>query len=183
MLAKGPACPRGATMNVADWLRTLGLEQYEAAFRENDVSAMVLPSLTAEDLRDLGVTSVGHRRQLLDAIATLRSNGELAGDLTGARLTAGPAADVLQKPTLPAAERRQVVVMFCDVMGFTQLSSQLDPEDLSAVIRGYQSRVATTIARFGGFIARYVGDGVLIYFGWPEAQRPMPSAQFVPRLR
>ena len=157
-------------MNVADWLRTLGLERYESAFRENDVSAELVPSLTAEDLKDLGVTSVGHRRQLLDAIAILRSNGELAGDLTSDRLTAGPAPDILHKPTLPAAERRQVVVMFCDVMDFTQLSSQLDPEDLSAVIRGYQSRVATTIARFGGFIARYVGDGVLIYFGWPEAR-------------
>ncbi len=150
-------------MDVADWLRQLRLGQYEEVFRTNDVTAVVLPSLTAEDLRELGVSSVGHRRQLLDAIAALRTIAVPAGNPT----------EALRSPTIDTlattAERRQISVMFCDVVGSTALSSRLDPEDLSAVTRDYQSRVATPIARFGGFIARYVGDGVLIYFGWPEA--------------
>ena len=150
-------------MEVADWLRQLGLERYEPAFRQNDVGAAVLPSLTAEDLKELGVTSVGHRRQLLEAIAALPGN---AAKLSPAQTTA-PSAD--EGTPESVAERRQLSVMFCDVMGSTALSSRLDPEDLSGVIRDYQARVAATITRFGGFIARYVGDGVLTYFGWPEA--------------
>ncbi len=150
-------------MEVADWLRQLGLERYEPAFRQNDVGPAVLPSLTAEDLKELGVTSVGHRRQLLEAIAALPGN---AAKFSPARTTA-PSAD--EGTPESVAERRQLSVMFCDVMGSTALSSRLDPEDLSGVIRDYQARVAATITRFGGFIARYVGDGVLTYFGWPEA--------------
>ncbi len=145
-------------MEVADWLRQHGLGQYETAFRENDVTPMVLASLTAEDLKELGVISVGHRRQLLDAIAALRAEAMPATNPTRA------------SPSQSIAERRLLSVMFCDVIGSTAMSYRLDPEDLSSVIRGYQSCVAATIARFGGFIARYVGDGVLIYFGWPEAQ-------------
>ena len=157
-------------MDVADWLRRLGLERYAAAFRENEIDAAVLPRLTAEDLRDLGVTSVGHRRQLLDAIAALRTFVPPPGDPT--QIPGTPAVGSLadDRTTASTAERRTLSVMFCDVIGFTALSSRLDPEDLSAVIRSYQSCVATTIARFGGFIARYVGDGVLTYFGWPEAR-------------
>jgi class 3 adenylate cyclase len=155
-------------MNVADWLRHLGLERYEAAFQENDVSAGVLPSLTAEDLKDLGVASVGHRRQLLEAIAALRNEAlPPFGQTDGIQVPKIGAAVDYRAPT-SIGERRPLSVMFCDVIDFTALSSRMDPEDLSAVIRGYQSRVATTIARFGGFIARYVGDGILIYFGWPE---------------
>jgi class 3 adenylate cyclase/predicted ATPase len=169
MLHPELASSGGATMNVADWLRTLDLERYEAAFRENDVSAVVLPNLTAEDLKDIGVTSVGHRRQLLDAIATLRSDGVLPGDPATPGPADGLAGDILHESARSAAERRQVTVMFCDMTGFTQLSTRLDPEDLSRVIRGYQACVATTIERFDGFIARYVGDGVLIYFGYPRA--------------
>jgi class 3 adenylate cyclase/predicted ATPase len=156
-------------MDVADWLRQLGLERYEAAFRENDVSASVLASLTAEDLRELGVVSVGHRRLLLESIAALRADATTSGDpgqLLQSRLS-GPLPD--GRSSAPMAERRQLSVMFCDLIGSTALSSRLDPEELSAVIRGYQASVAATIARFAGFIARYVGDGVLIYFGWPEA--------------
>jgi class 3 adenylate cyclase len=152
-------------MDVSDWLRTLGLERYATVFRENNVSTEVLPGLTAEDLKELGVTSVGHRRQLLNAVARLRDNS----DLNQRGSTIGPDDDVPVRSRQSAGERRQVSVMFCDMMGFTQLSSRLDPEDLSEVIRGYQSCVATAILQFGGFIARYVGDGVLIYFGWPQA--------------
>jgi class 3 adenylate cyclase len=104
-------------MDVADWLRALDLAQYEAVFRANYITAAVLPNLSAEDLKDLGITVVGHRRRLLDAIATLRGSG---------------------LSTQSAAERRQLTVMFCDVIDFTPLSSRLDPEDLSTLIRGYQ---------------------------------------------
>ena len=144
----------GGTMDVADWLRTLNLSRYEAAFRENSVGIDVLPSLTADDLKDLGVNAVGDRRRLLNAIAALRPGAEGVG---------------AQNAQEALAERRQLTVMFCDVAGSTALSTRLDPEDLSAVVRTYQSTVRSTISRFGGFIARYVGDGVLIYFGWPEA--------------
>jgi class 3 adenylate cyclase len=153
-------------MEVADWLRALGLERYEATFRENDVSAAVLHSLTGEDLKELGVSSVGHRRQLLEAIAALRTEAVPLGGLASGLPVIGTSANDRIAST---AERRPLSVMFCDVIDFTALSSRLDPEDLSTVIRSYQACVATTIARFGGFIARYVGDGVLIYFGWPEA--------------
>jgi class 3 adenylate cyclase/predicted ATPase len=149
-------------MDVANWLRRLGLERYEAAFRENSVGMDVLPSLTADDLRDLGVNAVGDRRRLLIAIAALRTDTDH---------TENPQASAEHsRPSQPSiGERRQLSVMFCDLIGSTPLSSRLDPEELSAVIRMYQARVAATIPRFGGFIARYVGDGVLIYFGWPEA--------------
>src|SRR5690242_1905510 len=156
-------------MDVADWLRQLGLERYEAAFRENDVTAALLPSLTAEDLKEIGITSVGHRRHLLQAIAMLHAQPPPAIDPNqGPHPPASP-APANENASASMAERRQVSVMFCDLVDFTALSSRLDPEDLSAVVRGYQSRVAATIARFGGFIARYVGDGILIYYGWPEA--------------
>jgi class 3 adenylate cyclase/predicted ATPase len=150
-------------MNVADWLRALGLGQYEAAFRENSVTADLLPNLTPEDLKDLGIRLVGHRRRLLDAISALRTDADLAEH---PRATSAERPRTAQQST---AERRQLSVMFCDLIDSTPLSSRLDPEELSAVIRGYQARVAAIIPRFGGFIARYVGDGILIYFGWPEA--------------
>ena len=132
---------------------------------------MLLPNLISEDLKDLGISRVGHRRRLLDAIAALRTGTEPTGDQnSGREVDPSAASDQLQQPPSSISERRHVSVMFCDLAGSTTLSSRLDPEDLSELIRNYQACVATTIARFGGFIARYVGDGVLIYFGWPEAQ-------------
>ena len=154
-------------MDVADWLRTLGLEQYEAPFRENAVDADLLPTLTADDLKDLGVTLVGHRRRLLEAIAVLHSEG--APTDNPVRLAPSP-AETLSLSDSTVAERRPLSVMFCDLIGSTALSARLDPEDLREVIRAYQACVAATIQQFDGFIARYVGDGVLIYFGWPEAR-------------
>jgi class 3 adenylate cyclase/tetratricopeptide (TPR) repeat protein len=167
MLQPGIAC--GGTMNIADWLQALGLERYEAAFQENSVTVDLLPSLTPDDLKDLGITAVGHRRRLLDAIAALRPAADPAREPYSGVSSEVSTNDGRRLPR-SAAERRQISVMFCDVVGFTALSSQLDPEDLSAVIRKYQATVSATIARFGGFIARYVGDGVLIYFGWPQAR-------------
>jgi class 3 adenylate cyclase/predicted ATPase len=146
-------------MDVVAWLRGLGLERYAPAFRDNDVDDEVLPELTSDDLISIGVTSVGHRRKLLAAIASLGA--------------APPAATVMAAPRdapAPAdAERRQLTVMFCDLVGSTALSRRLDPEDLREVIGGYHRTVAETIGRFGGFVAKYMGDGVLAYFGYPEA--------------
>ena len=129
-------------MDIADWLRQLDLEQYKAVFRDNDIRAAVLPSLTAEDLKDLGVTSVGHRRQLLEAIAALRTDASSAGNLTQPLQSSASRPSASDRSGASIPERRQISVMFCDVVGFTALSSRLDPEDLSALIRGYQSCVA-----------------------------------------
>jgi class 3 adenylate cyclase len=152
-------------MDVVVWLRSLGLERYEAAFRENEIDETVLPSLTHETLKELGVSPVGHRLKLLDAVAALRA------DASGK----APSADVATASSAPSAspedraERRQVTVMFSDLVGSTALSARMDPEDLREVISAYQKRVAETVGRFGGFVAKYMGDGVLVYFGYPQA--------------
>jgi class 3 adenylate cyclase len=130
------------------------MQQYERAFRDNAIDATVLPELTADDLKDLGVSLVGHRRKLLAAIAALRSDPGRAPE------TAAPAA---------AAERRQLTVMFCDLVGSTELSSRLDPEDLREVYGAYHGAVAEVIRSFDGLVAKYMGDGVLVYFGYPRA--------------
>jgi class 3 adenylate cyclase len=149
-------------MDVGGWLRSLGLEQYEAAFRENRIDDTVLPSLTAEDLKDLGVGFVGDRRKLLHAIATLRAEASAPAPLSDAPVEANQVAQ-------DTAERRQVTVMFSDLVGSTALSVRMDPEDLREVISAYQKCVAETVRRCGGFVAKYMGDGVLIYFGYPQA--------------
>ena len=150
-------------MDVGGWLRSLGLEEYEKAFRENKVDAAVLPKLTAEDLRDLGVAAVGDRRKLLEAIEGLRSG-------TKPEPTPSEISSTAPAPTKDtAAERRQVTVMFSDLVGSTALSARMDPEDLREVISAYQKCVAETVQRFGGFVAKYMGDGVLVYFGYPQA--------------
>jgi class 3 adenylate cyclase/predicted ATPase len=149
-------------MDVGGWLRRLGLEQYEAAFRENKIDDTVLPSLTAEDLKDLGVGFVGDRRKLLDAIAVLRAEANGPTPLSDT----ASARDEAVKDT---AERRQVTVMFSDLVGSTSLSARMDPEDLREIISAYQACVADTVRRFGGFVAKYMGDGVLVYFGYPQA--------------
>jgi len=149
-------------MDVVVWLRSLGLGQYEAAFRDNEIDDTILPNLTAEDLKDLGVGIVGHRRKILDAIAALRADTN-----AGSATSPGPAAvDASPRDT---AERRQVTVMFSDLVGSTALSARMDPEDLRELISAYQKCVAETVGRFGGFVAKFMGDGVLIYFGYPQA--------------
>jgi len=149
-------------MDIGCWLRRFGLEEYEAAFRENKIDDTILPSLTAEDLKELGVGFVGHRRKLLDAIAALRAEVSAPPPLPEAPLTT-------DKAPQDTAERRQVTVMFSDLVGSTALSARLDPEDLRDVISAYQKCVAEIVQRFGGFVAKYMGDGVLIYFGYPTA--------------
>jgi class 3 adenylate cyclase/predicted ATPase len=142
-------------MDVAEWLRDLELEQYAPAFRDNEIDGEVLRQLTSEDLRELGVRSIGHRRRLLDAISAL-----------GSVLSNVPRTAV---PPLAEAERRQLTVMFCDLVGSTELAARLDPEDLRDVIGAYHRAVAGMITSFEGFVAKYMGDGVLAYFGYPRA--------------
>ena len=155
----------GPIMDIVVWLRSLGLERYEAAFRENEITNGSYRDLTAEDLKELGVTALGHRRMLLEAIAALRADASAKA----------PSADVATTSSAPSAspedraERRQVTVMFSDLVGSTALSARMDPEDLREVISAYQKCVAETVRRFGGFVAKYMGDGVLIYFGYPQA--------------
>ena len=129
--------------DIGDWLRGLGLDQYEASFRQNAVTKSVLPKLTQEDLKEIGVGPVGHRRIILDAVAALRTSTDAK-----APLTATPAT--VQEPPPNTAERRHVTVMFSDLVGSTALSARTDPEDLSEVISAYQKCVAKTVERFGG---------------------------------
>jgi class 3 adenylate cyclase len=146
-------------VDVAEWLRGLGLEQYEPSFRANEIDDRVLPSLTSEDLREIGVVPIGHRRRLLDAIAALGTQTPVIAQSTAPR-----------DPSAPAnAERRQLTVMFCDLVGSTELSARLDPEDLREVISAYHLAVAGAVGSFDGFVAKYMGDGVLVYFGYPNA--------------
>src|SRR5262244_715758 len=152
-------------MDIVVWLRSLGLGKYEAAFRDNDIDEAVLPGLTHETLKELGVASIGHRVKLLDAIAALRDDASVqAPSVDAATPSSAPRA-------LPEdrAERRQVTVMFSDLVGSTALSARVDPEDLREVISAYQKCVAEIVRRFDGFVAKYMGDGVLVYFGYPEA--------------
>ena len=146
--------------------RGLGLGQYEAAFRENEIDADVLSDLTEIDLEKLGLP-LGHRKRLLKAIANLTARVDLAGPSSPARLQA--AQDTPRPAPETLAERRQVTVMFSDLVGSTTLAGRMDPEDLHEVISAYQKCVAATVRRFGGFVAKYMGDGVLVYFGYPQA--------------
>jgi class 3 adenylate cyclase len=146
---------------IADWLEKLGLGQYAQRFAENDISFGILPHLTDQDLKELGVASLGHRRQLLSAIAGL--SGVHKGT---ARQASATEAAITPSDT---AERRQITVMFSDLVGSTALSARMDPEDLRDIISAYQKCVAETVRRFSGFVAKYMGDGVLVYFGYPEA--------------
>jgi class 3 adenylate cyclase len=143
---------------IAKWLEKLGLGQYAQCFAENGIDLSDLRHLTDQDLKDIGVL-LGHRRRMLAAIA------ELAGAVPA---TLQPTAETEPKPS-DAAERRQLTVMFCDLVGSTTLSTRLDPEDLRSVIGTYHKCVAETVAQFDGFVAKYMGDGVLIYFGYPQA--------------
>jgi predicted ATPase/class 3 adenylate cyclase/ribosomal protein S7 len=151
-------------LDIAAWLRDLGLARYEEAFRDNDIVPAVLPELTDQDLKDLGVT-LGHRRLLLKAIREL-SESEAESDLAQGSPTTQLPTDLTPRRE---AERRQLTVMFCDLVGSTALSARLDPEDMREVIHTYQNAVAGEITRFEGHVAKFMGDGVLAYFGYPQA--------------
>ena len=147
---------------IADWLEKLGFGQYAQRFAENDISFVILTDLTDHDLEKIGVASLGHRRLLLRAIADLKVVEK--GPVDATTTSSAPSAHPEDR-----AERRQVTVMFSDLVGSTALSARMDPEDLREVISAYQKCVAETVQRFGGFVAKYMGDGVLIYFGYPQA--------------
>ena len=148
---------------VASWLEKLGLGQYAQRFAENDISFVILPDLTDQDLEKIGVASLGHRRLLLRAIAELKIVDK--GTTTPDTAASAPPASA----RMDTAERRQVTVMFNDLVGSTALAARMDPEDLREVISAYQKCVAETVRRFDGFVAKYMGDGVLVYFGYPQA--------------
>ena len=140
---------------IAEWLASIGLGEYAQRFGENAIDLSVVRDLTEQDLKDLGVL-LGHRRKMLRAIAELE--GDVLRKLPGT-----------QPAPRDSAERRQLTVMFCDLVGSSALSNRLDPEDLRAVIGAYHACIAEVIARNEGVIARYMGDGVLAYFGYPQA--------------
>jgi class 3 adenylate cyclase len=162
------------SIDVADWLRGLGLGQYSPVFAANDIDGEVLPELTTDDLTGLGITSIGHRRKLLAAIAALRG------------VALEPVAETTPTATAAVggeAERRQLTVMFCDLVGSTPLSTRFNPEDLREIVGAYHRRVADTVARFAGFVAKYMGDGVLVYFGYRKPTKTMPSGRCAPASR
>jgi class 3 adenylate cyclase/tetratricopeptide (TPR) repeat protein len=153
-------------MDVRHWLRNLGLDRYEPAFRENRVDGDVLPELTADDLRDLGVVLVGDRRKLLGAITALRAEATSPA----ATKQVDTAASVLVRAAENVeAERRQLTVLFCDLVGSTALSTSLDPEDYRELIKSFQKVVSDAVRRFDGHVAKFLGDGILVYFGYPQA--------------
>ena len=146
---------------IADWLKNLELEQYAQRFAENGIDPSVLPDLTDQDLEKLGVL-LGHRRKILRAIVKL--DDAAIGDTAAA----GP------PPPQDDIERRHLTVMFCDLVGSTALSTRLDPEDLREIVGAYHRCCAEVIGKFGGFVAKYMGDGVLAYFGYPQADNSVP---------
>src|SRR5688572_29810811 len=146
---------QGSTPDVSTWLAELGLAQYASLFVENHVDAKLLSTLTDNDLRELGVTSFGHRKTMLQAIACLN---------------APPSEPPLSAPSpTTGPERRQLTVLFVDLVASTELATHLDPEDMSDILRLYQNIVADEVNRLGGYVAKLMGDGALAYFGWPQA--------------
>ena len=143
---------------IADWLKQLGMSEYTERFAENGIDVSVLRDLTDQDLKDIGVL-LGHRRKILRAIGELSSAAPLTTQLP---------VGTEPKPE-DTAERRQVTVLFSDLVGSTALSARMDPEDLREVIAAYHKCAAETVRRFGGFVSQYLGDGVLVYFGYPQA--------------
>jgi class 3 adenylate cyclase len=144
--------------DVGEWLRGLGLEQYGALFRANEIDTEVLPELTEIDLEKLGVP-LGHRKRLVKAIAAFGA----------AEKVVAPQPTVAGPNSRDGAERRQLTVMFCDLVGSTALTARLDPEDMHEVMCSYQDACSGVIARYEGFVAKFLGDGVVAYFGYPHA--------------
>ncbi len=147
---------------VRRWLESLGLGEYAETFERNAIETEVLAELTDGDLRELGVHALGHRKRILKSIVELGS--------PQVPTTSGPAAPLAERPAQGhGAERRQLTVMFCDLVDSTRLSQRLDPEELRDVITAFQDACKATIEEQGGYLARYMGDGVLAYFGYPTA--------------
>ena len=158
-------------MDVVVWLRSLGLGKYEAAFRENEIDETVLPSLTHETLKELGVTAVGHRLKLLDAIAALRGDASQQTPSVTAAPARPSAATITAAPVAEGAgERRHVTVMFCDLVGSTSISAGLDAEDWRDLVSAYLDAASAAVTEMGGHVAKKLGDGLMALFGYPAAQ-------------
>ena len=153
----------------ADWLTEIGLESYAPTFQQNDIDFAVVRDLSEGDLKELGLT-LGHRKKFQQALVRLDDTPRVNSDFDAA-LAASP----IPPPALSAThessggERRQLTVMFCDLVGSTALSEKLDPEELRSLLHNYRTVCGEVIERYEGFVARYVGDGILTYFGWPKA--------------
>jgi class 3 adenylate cyclase/tetratricopeptide (TPR) repeat protein len=150
-------------MDVSAWLCGLGLERYEMAFRDNAIDGEVLPSLTSDDLKEIGVSAIGHRPRMLDAIAALR--GEPDRRVTPAGETQSPAP-----PSRDSAERRPITVMFCDLVGSTSLAAKLDAEDWRDLVGAYLDEASSAVTQYGGHVLKKLGDGMMALFGYPKAQ-------------
>jgi hypothetical protein len=151
----------GVAMDVAGWLRGLGLEQYEANFRDNKVDAAILPQLTADDLKDIGVVAVGDRRKLLAAIAAW------AGAIPAEGAAPTPSSS---RGGQVSAERRPITVMFCDLVGSTTIAAKLDAEDWRDLVNAYLDEASSSVTGFGGYVLKRLGDGLMALFGYPQAQ-------------
>src|ERR1700723_3367957 len=150
-------------MDIEGWLRSLGLKRYAAAFRENEIDDTILPRLTAEDLKELGVGPVGHRRKLLDAISALRADANAnVSSPTMPPITARAAEEAL-------GERRYLTVMFCDLVDSTGISAQLDAEDWRDLVNAYLDGASAAVQDIGGHVAKKLGDGLMALFGYPLA--------------
>src|SRR5215475_10356297 len=158
-------------MDIEGWLRSLGLERYEAAFRENEIDDTILPRLTAEDLKELGVGPVGHRRKLLDAIAALRPDSNANAPRPAPSPTAPPiAARATPLIVEPVGERRYLTVMFCDLVDSTGIAAQLDAEEWRDLVNAYLDDASAAVTEMGGHVAKKLGDGLMALFGYPVAQ-------------
>src|SRR5271163_1926759 len=151
-------------MDVGGWLRGLGLGQYEANFRDNKIDADLLPRLTVDDLKDIGVSVVGDRRRLLDAIAVIASSGRPAD------VPASPTKSPPSKGLQASAERRPITVMFCDLVGSTSLAAKLDAEDWRNLVNAYLDQASAAVTGLGGHVLKRLGDGLMALFGYPTAQ-------------
>jgi class 3 adenylate cyclase len=154
-------------MDIGVWLRSLGLAQYEAAFRDNEIDGVVLPKLTVDDLKDVGVAVVGHRRRIMSAIEELN-----AASLAGADAIKPPQTQA--PPSVSAnsdgAERRPITILFCDLVGSTSLAAKLDAEDWRNLVNAYLDETSTAVTSFGGHVLKKLGDGLIALFGYPQAQ-------------
>ena len=151
-------------MDVGGWLRGLGLGQYEEKFRDNKIDADLLPRLTVDDLKDIGVSVVGDRRRLLDAIAVIAGAGRPAD------VPASPTKSAPSKGLQASAERRPITVMFCDLVGSTSLAAKLDAEDWRNLVNAYLDEASTAVTGLGGHVLKKLGDGLMALFGYPQAQ-------------
>ena len=158
--------------SLSDWLRALDLQAYEALFTSNDIHFELLNEITADDLRDMGISSVGHRRTLLSAIEKLKEDSNSTSQLADSKPLVSDEKHNANDRNQAAAnhQHRLLTVMFCDLVGSTELSSQLDTEDLQRLLQAYRLCLRDVIQKHKGYIAQYLGDGMLVYFGYPETQ-------------